>query len=125
MSKITQEKFQATLPRPPKGPSGWASDKSARRAKKAPGYLNCLPPGQDIEAQELADLRSQPFSMGGETDVSQDFQGATRKGFKRLQMRPTDDEYTNEHVAPFYGEAVDTETGDVGFLERNNVLDRL
>jgi hypothetical protein len=38
-------------------------------------------------------------------------------------MRATDDEYSNAHVDAFYAE-MDVD-GEVGFVERNNTLDRM
>lgn len=49
---------------------------------------------------------------------------AERKaGYKSLALDPCDDAYTGEGVDQFYGEAVD-DKGTVGFVERNNYLDR-
>lgn len=140
MSKIVQEKFEVRLPQRPEGVenTGWMSDRSARVKKGVPGrdqgygpcaednavFYNGLPPGMDIENQETADIRQQPEVMSGESDVSRDWNPeAVKNGFTRRQMKPTDDMYTREHNDAFYDEIkVD---GDVGFLERNNYLDRL
>jgi len=144
MTRIVQEKFQIR-PKDPKTDCescDWASDKSARAKKGTPGRegrsggdprsrsmdnavaYNTLPPGMDIDDQELLDSRAMPFSMGGATDVSRDYNAAAvRDGFQRKGMLTTDDEYTNEHTDTFYGE-VDVD-GDVGFAERGNLLDRL
>lgn len=131
MSKIVQEKFEVRLPRRPEGieNTGWASDKSARVKKGTPNsgaevMLTSLPPGMDIDDQEEADIRHQPECMSGESDVSRDYNPeAVHNGFTRREMRGTDDQYSNEHVDAFYGEA--TVDGKTGFLERNNMLDRL
>jgi hypothetical protein len=143
MSKIVQEKFQEEFPQKPEGIESrhWASDKSARVKKGLPGkedvhtssegvMFNSLPPGMDIEDQEMADIRQQYTSDGGATDVSHDTPMGSdmNRGFKRKRMRPTDDLYTNEHVDLFYGEIkVEVEDGEmeVGFLERGNLLDRM
>lgn len=142
MSKIMQEKFQEEFPiKPDDGNNYWASDKSARVKKGIPGsefskassagvMYNTLPQGMDIEDQEAADIREQRDVMPGESDVSYDCltPGATRRGFFRKRMLPTDDLYTNEHVDMFYGEIrVEVEDGEMetGFLERGNMLDRL
>lgn len=123
MGSLLQEKFQLDAPEPPAGPSDWVSDKAARRPKTAPQRLNALPPGSDISDQALADTRSPVRTMSGETDVSHDWnREAVTKGFKRLPMRPTDDQYTGEHRDTFYGEM--TVDGETGFIERGNVLDR-
>ena len=137
---IVQEKFQYLVPNQSDGDSNWVSDKSARVKKGTPGregggepsvkqmdtavMYNSLPPGMDIEDQEQSDQRVMPMSMGGETDVSHDYNmTSVRDGYKRKPMRPTDDMYTNEHVDMFYAEA--KSDGDVGFIERGNLLDRL
>lgn len=139
MSKVVQEKFEVRLPRQPEGieNTGWASDRSARVKKGIPGrdqgygpcqednavFYGSLPPGMNIEDQEMADLRVQNFSMGGETDISEDWNAeAVHKGFSHKEMRPTDDMYTREHNDAFYDEI--TVDGITGFLERNNMLDR-
>jgi hypothetical protein len=144
MPGILQEKFQVDYPQEGNDDahSGWKSDKSARDKKQAPGregrsggdvasrYMNNdvffqgLPPGMDIEDQEITDQHPFKTVMGGASDVSRDWNAeAVKKGFKRLPMRATDDEYTKAHQDAFYDEMeVD---GDIGFAERNNMLDRL
>jgi hypothetical protein len=142
---ICQEKFQVEFaPLPDDNGHKWVSDRSARVKKGMPGregrkggdpsstYMNNnaffqgLPPGSDITDQETTDQRVQdlkgPFGNG--TQVTNDLtQESVRKGYDHKSMRPTDDMYTNEHCDAFYGEArVD---GEVGFIERNNNLDRL
>jgi hypothetical protein len=127
MPGILQEKFQVdNAPNPnDDAHSGWATDSSARVKKGAVGHAGqVLPPGMNIGAQHCSDQRAMPLSMGGETDVSADWNPeAVKKGFKRLPMRATDDEYSNAHVDAFYDEM--TVDGDTGFTERNNMLDRL
>lgn len=145
MPGILQEKFQVDNPQQRNDDAegrGWTSDKSARAKKNTPGRegreggdpgsramnnavgFNSLPPGTDLEDQEMTDQRRFDTVMSGASDVSRDFNAeAVAKGFQRKAMRPTDDEYSNAHVDAFYDEIkVD---GDVGFVERNNVLDRL
>lgn len=141
MSKIVQEKFEV---RPPYNPnddaeSGWKSDKSARRSKSEymtravsslyetyGSGLNDLPPGMDIERQNLADIHAQGMSkgnLGTFDDVTVDVtRESLRQGFDRKQLRPTDDMYTREHNDAFYEDV--TVDGVTGFLERNNMLDR-
>jgi hypothetical protein len=144
MPGILQEKFQVDNPqqRNDDAQSGWVTDRSARVKKGTPGregrsggdpesqkmnnavnYAS-LPPGADIEVQEMTDQRQFATTMGGESDVSKDWNAeALRRGFQRKQMRATDDEYSKAHVDAFYDEvSVD---GDIGFAERNNMLDRL
>jgi hypothetical protein len=142
MSKIVQEKFQEEFPvKPDDGSNFWASDKSARVKKGMPGseyskassagvMYNSLPPGMDIDDQEVADIRHEPSVETGVSDVSYDClrPGVAKRGFIRKKMSPTDDLYTNEHVDMFYGEiTVEVEDGEkeTGFLERGNMLDRL
>jgi hypothetical protein len=144
MPGILQEKFQVDNPqqRNDDAQAGWITDKEARAKKGTPGregreggdaasqrmnnavlYAR-LPPGMDLEDQEMADIRQMPIGMGGTSDVSRDWnREAVRTGFKRLPMRATDDEYSNAHVDAFYDE-MDVD-GNVGFAERNNVLDRM
>lgn len=126
MRGFVQEKNQVTEPMNRSDESsGWVSDKSARVKKglNDSAQLNRLPPGSDIEAQAVTDQRAMPLSMGGETDVSQDYNGgAVNKGFTRKPMRCTDEMYTREHNPVFYDTiSVD---GHEGFVERGNVLDR-
>lgn len=126
MSKIVQEKFEIREPLKPEGVEGggWASDKSARNSKGSHPADGCLPPGMDMEDQYNCDIKEQGFSMGGETDRSNDWNPeAVKNGYTRRTMRPTDDMYTREHNDAFYDEI--TVEGKTGFLERNNMLDRI
>jgi len=146
MAGILQEKFQVDYPqqRNDDARSGWIPDKAARAKKSPPNGLRegasggdydsrymgnavnygSLPPGMDIEDQEMTDQRKFGMVMSGESDVSKDWsQAAIERGYTPRKMRATDDEYSNAHVDAFYDEMkVD---GEVGFTERNNVLDRL
>lgn len=144
MPGILQEKFQVDNPQQANddAESGWKLDKSARVKKLLHGregraggdyasrymdnavHYNGLPPGMDIEDQEVTDQREFKTTMGGESDVSKDWNTeALRTGYTRKAMRATDDEYSKAHVDAFYDEInVD---GDIGFTERNNMLDRL
>lgn len=130
MSKIVQEKFEVRYPRKPEGSEGgrWASDETARVRKAAHSKLNQLPPGHDICSQDIADIPDQPDVMSGESDVSHDYTAqAVKYGYTRRKMSPADDMYTREHNDAFYDEIkLETEDGvNTGFLERNNLLDRL
>lgn len=131
---LLQEKFQTEFPVPKNENSEWATDKSARRSTPAPafradpegmsGELNCLPPGTDIGDQYLIDNPRISRVMSGTTDVTSVWSAeASREGFKRYDVKPTDDSYTAEHVDTFYGEAVSD--GETGFAERGNLLDRI
>jgi hypothetical protein len=136
MSRIVQEKFQVNYPEVQEQGGPWVSDKSARVKKGLPGregghgtmdsavFYNSLPPGSDGEDQELSDQRAMKLTMGGETDVSKDWNPeAVKSGFTRRTLRPTDDMYTREHNDAFYDEI--TVDGVTGFIERNNMLDRM
>ena len=127
------EKFQITAPYHEEGATAedqWASFQSQR----------CV--GDNVKPEitnkfnrlSLTDVmvnerRSEfDFGTGGDKDES-----GTRlfsdpkfftQGYKRLEMKSTDDQYSGEHIDLFYGEAVD-EKGNIGFSERNNYLDRL
>ncbi len=120
---LLQEKFQVEFPEKP-GNHQWVEPSSARRSKSSPEYLNCLPPGDNISDQQLIDNPAIPRVMSGQTDVSQDWnESAVKNGYKRFDVKPTDDAYTAEHVDTFYGEA--KSGSDVGFVERGNLLDRI
>lgn len=121
---LLQEKFQVTAERPKKSSHEWVTDKSVRRTAAEHQRLNDLPPGTDIDTQHLIDSPSIPRVMSGETDVTQDWNAsAVKNGYKRFDVKPTDDAYTAEHVDTFYGEAVSD--GETGFAERGNLLDRI
>lgn len=146
MPGILQEKFQVdNAPQSnDDAAGGWVDDRAARVKKGLPNGLRegyhggdpesqhmgnavnygGLPPGMSIADQEITDQRQFKTTMGGQSDVSKDWnEEAVRKGFSRKAMLPTDDEYTKAHNDAFYDEIkVD---GDVGFTERNNMLDRL
>lgn len=141
---IVQEKFQISPPDNPNdnAHSGWISDKEARAKKNTPGregrsggdpssrsmnnavLYNGLPPGTDIEDQEMTDQRKFPFRMASEGDVTPDYsQKAMKTGYTPHNCCPTDDEYTNAHTDAFY-DSIKVD-GVEGFVERNNMLDRL
>lgn len=120
---LLQEKFQVEFPDKP-GNHEWVEPSTARRVKSSPAYLNCLPPGDNIGDQQLIDNPAIPRVMSGETDVTKDWNpSAVKNGYKRFDVKPTDDAYTAEHVDTFYGEA--KSGSDVGFVERGNLLDRI
>lgn len=154
MSKIVQEKFEV---RPAQQPNDdakemgdrWVTDTEARAKKGMPGreglpggdynsrygtnnvLFNGLPPGMDIEDQEVVDARKMGINVAGgfptehaAGDRTQDLSAQSLLvGFDRKEMRPTDDMYTREHNDAFYDEvSVD---GVTGYVERNNYLDRL
>jgi hypothetical protein len=83
--------------------------------------FNVLPIGYEATSERDKFVHG----FGGNTDVSGGLEPEVFvKGFKRRDMKATDDQYGGEHIDLFYGEAVD-EKGQVGFAERNNYLDRL
>lgn len=144
-----QEKFQITVPSNDKNedPVGWLPWKrgavtapalgSARESQDAVGdwkpvqsdsadfrRFNEMPPGMGID-QCRTEIDNMPLVMAGESDVSADTNKTSfREGFKRTDLKGTDDQYTGEHMDHFYGEAVGDD-GAVGFVERNNYLDRM
>src|ERR1700678_1253573 len=123
LNRILQEKFIAVSEPKPRGPEGWVSDKSARdhnmmqprhptrgqfQTHMSRADLNKLPPGTNIDDQSCADIHAQPMAggLGSGTQATNDVTVASlRVGFDRKQMRPTDDQYTREHEAPFYFDA--------------------
>lgn len=149
MSRVVQEKFQVNYPEAPDDEQGWVSDKDARAKKNMPGreglaagdaasrfindaaFFNSLPPGMDIEDQEVADIRRMGINTAGgfpnllaRGDRTQDLTArSVVTGFDHKRLLPTDDQYSREHNDAFYDEIeVD---GNIGFIERNNMLDRL
>lgn len=84
-----------------------------------PRKFNTLPPGMEIDNQKRVQIQSMPLTLSGRNDVSgkMDAPESMERGFTRLEMKGTDDQYTGEHVDHFYGDAG-------GFVERNNYLDR-
>lgn len=81
--------------------------------------FNYMPPGMEMDNQASVEIHQMPLVMSGQTDVSKDTNPESfREGFKRIDMKGTDDLYTGEHTDLWYGD-VD------GFVERNNYLDRM
>lgn len=152
MSRVVQEKFQVNYPdteSSAENQQSWVTDKSARIKKHLPGregraggdapsrfmnnaaFFNSLPPGADIEDQEVSDQLKMGINTAGgfptllaQGDRTQDLTPrSVVTGFDVKTLRPTDDQYSREHNDAFYDEIeVD---GQVGFIERNNMLDRL
>jgi hypothetical protein len=157
LSKIVQEKFQVNYPSQDNDDAsdrdhaggGWVTDAEARAKKNTPGreglpggdpnsrFLNnarfyqSLPPGMDIEDQEMCDIRKMSINTAGNLgdelargDRTQDLSSRVlSRGFDRKMLRPTDDMYTREHNDAFY-DTVEVD-GVEGFVERNNMLDRM
>jgi FtsP/CotA-like multicopper oxidase with cupredoxin domain len=126
-----QEKFQVIVPVKEEGEDPWVSQASQRDLRGMEAWSNATstqedyrkfnlpPPGMEIENQFRSQRDNMPLSMEGETDVSKDANAQSlARGFKKQEMRPSDDCYTGEHVDHFYGDAG-------GFVERNNYLDRI
>lgn len=148
MTNIVQEKFQVTYPDydsvNEEDVQGWVTDQEARAKKNMPGregrpggdvnsrymtnqaFFTTLPPGMDIEDQEVTDVRQMGLNLSGgyptrlaRGDRTQDLNPtALRVGFDKKKLLQTDDEYTREHNDAFYDDVG-------GFIERNNMLDRL
>ena len=148
MPKVVQEKFQVTFPdyhSKAEDEHGWLTDGQARVKKMMPGreglpggdsdsrfgantaFFNSLPPGTDIEDQEVVDIRQMGISFNGNMpigpatgDLTNHEVNATslRTGFDKKKLLQTDDMYTREHNDAFYDDVG-------GFVERNNYLDRL
>jgi len=153
VTKVVQEKFQVNYPdRDSKAESqtSWVTDKDARVKKMMPGregrkggdsgsrfvnnavFFNTLPPGADIEDQEVCDMRQMGLSIngnmpegvaGGDLTNHEVNAESLRTGFSRKKLLSTDDEYTREHNDAFY-DVVEVD-GVEGFIERNNMLDRM
>lgn len=137
-----QEKFQVGFEVPnEEAPDYWINPREARVKKNTPGrtgrsggdyesrymdnamFLNSLPPGTDVEDQELTDQRKMRIIGSGTDDVTTRMDaGAFRRGFVDVDLEPTDDQYTREHNDMFYEDI--TVDGKTGFVERGNYLDR-
>ncbi len=143
---VLQEKFQVEYP-PTDDDDGttWVTDMEARAKKNLPGreghpggdsdsrfmntavQFNSLPPGMDIEDQEVTDQRkfnhsvSGGFAMG--PNAGDERSNVNRRsvnyhiGYNKLAMSLTEDQWTREHNDAFYDDVG-------GFVERNNMLDR-
>lgn len=123
------EKFQITVPFSEKADDDgteWASAESARintgNTPSSTGEkFNRMPVGYDATCARDSFVKG----FGGDTDVTADVEPKSlEQGYKRRELKATDDQYGGEHIDLFYGEAVD-ENGNVGFAERNNYLDRI
>lgn len=144
--RIIQEKMQAVSKPVTSEVNEWVEARTVRVKKGAPGregrhggdptsrqmnnaaHFGSLPPGMDLEDQELTDQRTFRHStngnMGDGGDVTQELTPKVLvDGFSIKRMSPTDDDYTNEHADVFYMEV--TVDGVTGYLERGNTLDRL
>lgn len=136
-----QEKFEVRSARKPEGTEGggWVDAKRARdrrglqtrggagRFEPYHGDLyNSLPPGMDLDDQEIACTPGMDLAggLGSGTQATEDVtRESLKRGFDRKALRPTDDMYTREHNDAFY-DTVEVD-GVEGFVERNNYMDRL
>lgn len=145
MPKICQERLQIHYPKysyadTPEDGGQWVSQSSVRVKKGMPNgrralkhdmdssaeMLGSLPPGMNLEDQEITDQRVMNSSINGNYarghnagDFTNDEVNATtvKQGYSKKKMLMTDDQYTCEHQDVFY-----LDVG--GFCERGNVLDR-
>ena len=103
--------------------SGYIAKKNLEYGVNA--MYQSLPPGMDIEDQEYCDIRK--MEVRDVINYDQVTKDATTRslvtGFDRKKLLNTDDEYTREHNDPFYSDMVVED--EIGFVERNNMLDRL
>lgn len=140
--RLVQEKFQVYYqdPRTEEKFESWVPDMNARGKKGMPGreghpggdvnsryannavMFNTLPPGMDIEDQEVNDIRRMDINTSGSRPGGDQTQvlsaAALRQGFAKRAMSPTEEEYTHSHQDTFYDDWG-------GFVERGNVLDRM
>ncbi len=120
--KGLQEKFQVTLHKKEEAGEQWADFESQRVMAPSvntedTGKMNEMPVGYDMPCQKFTE------AVGGSNDVSNKALGlntpkAYKDGFAKSKMGMIDDQYTGEHADQFYADAG-------GFVERNNMLDRL
>lgn len=135
MRSPLQEKFQIVTPTKPEDGEPWVQFHELQKShgehnRNVPQFqssnsgdqdtskFNYLPPGMEIDNQQSAEIKAMPLVISSENDVSKDVNPqAFAEGFKNLELKAIDDQYTGEHVDHFYGDAG-------GFVERNNYLDR-
>ena len=122
-----QEKFQITIPAKEMAPKrgeewdNWTEsgnqakhrDLHGRAAVKEFSRLNQIPKINLVDSV----TNDMPLVTAGQSDVSDHVTGSYERGFAKLEMAATDDQYTGEHTDLFYGDSG-------GFVERNNYLDR-
>lgn len=118
------EKFQITVPAKEEDGEPWVGFDAVRVSDgvtrpETGEKFNEMPKSQ------ISQLHPFVHGFGGNTDVTGDVEPSSLvKGYKRRELKSTDDQYSGEHCDLFYGEAVD-EKGQHGFVERNNYLDRM
>jgi hypothetical protein len=90
---------------------------------------NGPPTWTDIQEATMRQNGGMKMSTAGATDVTNaSNKKALKDGWTMHDMDSVDDEYTGANQDHFYGEAIGPDDGGnevVGFVERNNYLDRL
>ena len=120
MGKFLQEKIQIILPVKEQVTAEWKTPESARRVSQ-PNLSSQMPTGQDLGHDDIENWRD--GGLAGQTSVTDNVTHSIRNGYTRAEMKPYDDQYTGEGIDLFYGEACGED--GVGFMERNNYLDRI
>jgi hypothetical protein len=90
---------------------------------------NDPPTWTDMKEEVMKENGGMKLVTASATDVTNDVEAkALKNGFTYHDMDSVDDEYTGANQDHFYGEAIGPDDGGnevVGFVERNNYLDRL
>lgn len=116
-----QEKFQILM-EPEYETAQWKDASSARKKQRHGESFNEMPPGQDMMNQSYVE-NFRDGGLAGETSVTDHVSSSLKTGYTRGEMHGADDQCTGESIDLWYGEVG---SGDhVGFLERNNMLDRM
>ena len=132
-NKFWTEKYQTILPGLVDNGDSWITADAVRHNSNAQlnnrdnsvvadlfAKFNKLPPGMAIEGDTKF-----VYGFGGDTDVTNTVTAdSIKNGFEYSALAPTDDQYGGEHIEAFYGDAIGDD-GRVGFVERNNYLDRM
>jgi hypothetical protein len=88
-----------------------------------------VPVVTDLQEWVIKENGGMKLVTASATDVTNDVEAkALKNGFTYHDMDSVDDEYTGANQDHFYGEAIGPDDGGnevVGFVERNNYLDRL
>jgi hypothetical protein len=125
---FSKEKNQQILPTPEEAQAEWTTlaqnKRSFKRSELTDGKLN-TPTGHESASQRgfKEVLYADPISdaYGNETDRTTTKDLA--RGYSRVKMRSTDEVSSNGQVVQFYTDVGDG-SGENGFIERQNVLDR-
>jgi hypothetical protein len=104
-------------------PKGNAESVNTTAARNDP------PRRTDLQEWVIKENGGMKLVTASATDVTNDVEAkALKNGFTYHDMDSVDDEYTGANQDHFYGEAIGPDDGGnevVGFVERNNYLDRL